>query len=822
VRLQAKLALALAPLVAGPLLALGWLSYGSLKADIEQNAAEDLRGALHIAEDAVAKLTSRAQTDLAVFAKAPGVEQYARASDDPDRHYLFQPGLLRLLHGFREAYPEYLELRFLLPDATVDARAVARGREAGTEVGSLDARAAEHAPGGAAPSMWLAADAPEPAFELLHRISLPDAYGSAASGDIRTRGYLGMTVSLEPVYEGLRKLPFDFAGFVQLVLPDGRVLFDTRAGTRPEHLNDGLALLLAVPEAAAGAAPRLVQTPCWLAGSQFAEPGLFVIAALPRTELKEPLLALKLQMLGLTLGAIGLLWAVLWALLRKLVLTPVRALHDAAERIGAGDLRPAIPVSARDELGDLAGAVRDMGERLALAHSQVEHQAFHDHLTDLPNRRLIRELLADEVGKAQHDGAHVAVLFVDIDNFKRINDALGHAAGDELLRVMAQRLGEVAAGIGRPRRSHLARLGGDELLMVLAGTVDPNVAGDIAGRVLAAVTAPVELGELRQVVTASIGIALYPRDAADAEGLIRAADLAMYAAKADGRNAMRFYSGELNARVAARMRLENALRCALEGNELRVYYQPIVDVASGRPEGFEALLRWQDDELGVVSPTEFIPIAEDTGMILAIGRWALGEVCRQIAAWRAAGIATPPVAVNVSAVQLNREDLAPVIAYHLADYGLTPADLVVEVTESALMALDPRSEARFMALRRLGVAVHIDDFGTGYSSLSYLRRFQFDCVKIDASFIRGVTDAGDDRILVTAIIALAHALETKVIAEGIETAAQAAALAELGCRLGQGFYYARPQPPEAAGRLVGQRLPAVGTGDAAQSACAEA
>jgi diguanylate cyclase (GGDEF)-like protein len=822
VRLQAKLALALAPLVAGPLLALGWLSYSSLKADIEQNAAEDLRGALHIAEDALAKLTSRAQADLAVFAKALGVEQYARASDDPDRHYLFQPGLLRLLHGFREAYPEYLELRFLLPDGTVDARAMARGRDAGTAVGSLDARAAEHAPGGAAPSMWLAADAPEPAFELLHRISLPDVYGSAASGDVRTRGYLGMSVSLEPVYEGLRKLPFDFAGFVALVLPDGQVLFDTRTGTQPEPLDDELALLLAAPEAAAGAAPRLVQTPCWLAGSLFAEPGLFVIAALPRSELKEPLFALKLQMLALTLGAILLLWTVLWALLRKLVLAPVRALHAAAESIGAGDLRPPIPVRSRDELGELAGAVRDMGERLALVHSQVEHQAFHDHLTDLPNRRLIRELLADELGQAQRDSGNVAVLFVDLDNFKRINDALGHPAGDELLRAMAQRLGEVAAGMGRSRRSHLARLGGDELLMVLAGTVDPRVAGDVAGQVLAAVTAPVNLGELRQVVTASIGIALYPRDATDPDGLIRAADLAMYAAKADGRNAIRFYSAELNARVAVRMRLENALRRALEANELRVHYQPIVDVVSGRAEGFEALLRWWDPELGAVPPAEFIPIAEDTDMILAMGRWALREVCRQIAAWRAAGIETPPVAVNVSAAQLNREDLAPVIAYHLAEFGLKPADLVLEVTESVLMALDSRSEARFMALRRLGVAIHIDDFGTGYSSLSYLRRFQFDCVKIDASFIRGVTEAGDDRILVTAIIALAAALETKVIAEGVETAAQAAALAELGCRLGQGFYYARPQPPDAAGRLVGRRLPITGTGAASAPACAAA
>jgi diguanylate cyclase (GGDEF)-like protein len=808
VRLQVKLALALAPLVVGPVLALGWLAYSALRADIERSAGDDLHGALHIAAGAVERLVSRSRANLEVFARLPEVEQYARAADDEDRHYLFQPGLLRLLHGFRDAYPEYLEIRFLLPDGTVDARAARRGWNAGPAVGGRDARAAELARGGDRRRMDLHADGDEPVIDLLRRIDLPDAYQIGPGGDARTRGVLALTVSLEPVYRELQQLPFDFRGALILALPDGRVIFDSRPQSGRTALPAGLQPLLHKPGSGA-ISHQVIEGPEWLAGSHAVIPGLHVIAVLPRSELQAPLSTLRAQTLGLTLAAILLLGAVLLAWLRGLVLTPLKALRGAAERIGAGDLRPAIPVHTSDELGELASAVRDMGERLALVHGQVEHQAFHDHLTDLPNRRLIRELLSEELGQARRGGG-VAVLFIDIDHFKRINDALGHAAGDALLRAVARRLDGLTAALEPPWRGHLARLGGDELLIVLAGAVSSDVAGDFAARALAAVAEPVALGDLRQVVSASIGVALYPRDAADADGLIRAADLAMYAAKADGRNGIRFYSAELNARVAARLRLENGLRQALERNRLRVHYQPIVDLASGRAEAFEALLRWQDPKLGVVPPGDFIPIAEDTGMILPMGRWALGEVCRQIAAWRADGLAPVPVAVNVSAAQLNREDLAPVIARLLAEHGLRPADLVVEVTESVLMALDAPSEERLLALRRLGVAVHIDDFGTGYSSLSYLRRFQFDCIKIDASFIRGVTRSGDDRILVTAILALAHTLDTRVIAEGVETADQAAALAGLGCELAQGYHYARPLPPDTAGRLAGRRLPAAG------------
>lgn len=811
-RLQAKLALALVPLVAGPVLLLGWLAYSTLAADIEHDAAADLHGVLHVAAGAVERLVSRSRANLEVFARLPEVEQYARSADDPDRYYLLQPGLLRLLHGFREAYPEYLDIRFLLPDGTVDARATARGWDAGPTVGSRDAEAAARAGAGEPLSMVLHADDGEPVIDLLRRIELPDDYRMAPAGDARTRGFLGMTVSLEPVYRELLGLPFCARGHLLLALPDGTVLFDTRAGQPAARLGDDLRRLPAAP--AAAGRHRLMEGPERLAASHTLSPGLHVFAVLPRSELQAPLWTLKLQTLGLTLAAVMLLGAVLLAWLRGLVLAPLAALRGAAERIGAGELRPSIRVRSDDELGQLAGAVRDMGERLAEAHSQMEHQAFHDHLTDLPNRRLIRELLSEELERAGRGGGAVAILFIDIDGFKRINDALGHAAGDALLRTVAERLGALSRTLDRPQRTHLARLGGDELLLVLAGAVAPDVAAEIGARALAAVARPVTLGELRQVVTASIGVALFPRDATDADGLIRAADLAMYAAKSQGRNTIRFYSAELNARVAARLRLENGLRQALARQALRLCYQPIVDLASGQVVAFEALLRWRDPDLGDVSPAELIPIAEDTGLILPIGHWVLGEVCRQIVAWRARGCATVPVAVNVSAAQLNREDLAPIIRQVLAHYDLAPADLVLEVTESVLMTLDAQSEARLSALRRLGVPIHIDDFGTGYSSLSYLRRFQFDCIKIDAGFIGGVTEPGDARILVTAIIALAHALDTKVIAEGVETPAQAAALTALGCKLGQGFGYARPLAEDAAGALAGRRL---AVADAAQT-----
>jgi diguanylate cyclase (GGDEF)-like protein len=433
--------------------------------------------------------------------------------------------------------------------------------------------------------------------------------------------------------------------------------------------------------------------------------------------------------------------------------------------------------------------------------------AFHDQLTGLPNRRLIRELLAERL----HDssgGQTLAVLFLDLDNFKQINDNLGHAAGDELLRALTSRLSRLLDGFAAARGLRgsvsMARFGGDELLIALdqPGASDAGVAGELADALLEAVARPVALDGARYVVTASIGIALFPRDALDADGLVRCADLAMYGAKARGRNAFRFYSADLNARAAERLRIERRLRQAVAGGHLAVHYQPIVDLADGHICALEALLRWTDPELGTVSPARFIPIAEETGLIRDLALWTLDQVCARISAWRTEGLTTVPVAVNVSAAHLQREDLAEPLSDYLAEYGLSGADLEVEITESVLMDLNSDTSGRLRALGELGVAVHIDDFGTGWSSLDYLRRFAIESIKIDRSFVAHICDNEEDRSLAEAMIAMAHALNLRVIAEGIEQPEQHALLRRLGCDQGQGFLFARPGDAQAVAALL--------------------
>ncbi|AUB83168.1 EAL domain-containing protein [Candidatus Thiodictyon syntrophicum] len=811
-RLWAKLALVLAPLVAGPVLALGWLSYQALGEDLEEAVARSLDSTLEAATAGLGTLVESARTNSALFAAAGPVERYARSTDEQERTALLQAPLLRLFYQYRDAYPEYQELRFLRPDGTREIRVAAPGLPDRQPSGAAD-------PGFAAVS----AD-PEPVSLSLHpganpdddtallvyrRVTLPDNFLTRRDDSLRVRGYLALRVSFEPLWARLRNLPSGFPGVLILATPEGEVLFDSSGAWTGRRLPPALCAQPARPGPAEDPEAELqTWTPGpWLFKVRRSEPGFLALAALPAQTLAGPLNRLGLTTLALTGLAVALLCAVLIAWLWRLVLRPLAILRDAAERIGTGALRTAIPIAPTDEIGALAAAVRAMGEHLADHQEEIERLAFHDPLTGLPNRRLIRELLAARITTAAGDGRGLAVLFIDLDNFKQINDALGHGLGDTLLQSLARRLTGVAAPPAA--EIHIGRFGGDEFLLVADHLSALEQAADLAQGILAATAEPFDLGGAQYVVTASIGITLYPQDADDADDLIRCADLAMYGAKARGRNALQFFSADLDSRVAARLQMENQLRLALPHGELSLHYQPIVELASGRLVSFEALLRWHSETLGWVGPAQFIPLAEETGLIGEIGRWVLAEVCRQVAAWRHAGYATVPVAVNVSAVQLQHECLVEPVRALLAEHRLSAADLQIEITESVLMERTLHQTGRLQALRALGLAIHIDDFGTGYSSLAYLQRLSVDCIKIDQGFVARLCRRDGDATLVTAMISLAHALHLRVIAEGIETQDQLEALRALGCDLGQGYLFARPAAAAEAARLLAGATPQV-------------
>jgi diguanylate cyclase (GGDEF)-like protein len=417
--------------------------------------------------------------------------------------------------------------------------------------------------------------------------------------------------------------------------------------------------------------------------------------------------------------------------------------------------------------------------------------AYYDVLTGLPNRALLQDRLHQAMIESDRHERLTALLFLDLDRFKTINDTLGHEQGDLLLKQVAKRLTECV----RPGDT-VARPGGDEFIIVLADVAQVDNVSRVAQKIIDAFSRPFEIGGRELFVTCSVGVTLYPFDDRDIEALYRNADAAMYHAKDEGRNNFQFYSAEMNVESYKRLTLENALRRALERDELRLFYQPQVDLNSGRIVGAEALIRWQHPELGLVSPADFIPLAEETGLIVPIGEWVLRQACAQAHAWQDAGLPPVRVAVNLSERQFRQSGLYEVITAALQQAGLAPEWLEVELTESLVMHDVNRTIDVLRGLKQMGVTVAVDDFGTGYSSLSYLRRLPIGVIKIDRAFIEHISDNPDDAAIAKAIIALAKSLQLKTVAEGVETGEQADFLRRHGCDVMQGFYFSRPLPAD--------------------------
>ena len=449
--------------------------------------------------------------------------------------------------------------------------------------------------------------------------------------------------------------------------------------------------------------------------------------------------------------------------------------------------------------GRIAGLVTtytDISDRKRI-EAEIRHLAHHDALTGLANRSLLDARLQQAIADARRCGQHLAVLFIDLDRFKNINDSLGHHIGDELLVQVAERLrAEVRES------DTVARLGGDEFVIALQGLSGASDAARITEGLLETLSAPYQVGGSELHATPSIGISLFPDDADDANALLRNADTAMYHAKAVGRANYQFFTDGLNHSTTVRLELENSLRRAIGRNEFELWYQPLHDARGATLNGFEALVRWRREDNLLVMPDSFIPVAEDTGMIVELGQWVLREACRQARLWSDLSALRPRIAVNLSARQLRDARFADTVAEILAETGLEPSMLELEITESSVMDRPDEAVALLRKLKALGVGIAIDDFGTGYSSLSYLKMFPLDRLKIDGSFVCDVDNDPNDSAIVSAAVSLAHNLGLPVVAEGVETAAQARHLARLGCDELQGFHFSRPMPaPEADAML---------------------
>ena len=452
-----------------------------------------------------------------------------------------------------------------------------------------------------------------------------------------------------------------------------------------------------------------------------------------------------------------------------------------------------------DAQGGLYGNVTlaaDITERKA-AEQRIEFLAYHDALTGLPNRLLLQDRLQQAMAQSEREHSHVALVFMDLDNFKQINDTLGHATGDRLLKEMASRLRDCIRDTDT-----ISRQGGDEFVVVLSDLPDSHAALPVVDKIMGQMQQPFMIEGNELLTSVSVGVAISPGDGRDFETLLKKADMAMYRAKEAGRNTYHFFDEEMSLEASEHLMLRTGLRRALERHELALHYQPQIDLASGMVIGAEALIRWQHPDLGLVSPGRFIPVAEDSGLIVPIGEWVIHEACRQAMAWQQAGLPALLIAVNLSAVQFRRGNVEKTVIHALAQSGFDPALLELELTESILIQNVEQVLAAVKRLKLLGVKLSIDDFGTGYSSLSYLKRFDIDKLKIDQSFIRDLATDPDDAAIVNAIIQMAHSLNLKVIAEGVETPGMLQQLHDFECDEAQGYHFARPMPADEFARYL--------------------
>jgi diguanylate cyclase (GGDEF)-like protein/PAS domain S-box-containing protein len=452
-----------------------------------------------------------------------------------------------------------------------------------------------------------------------------------------------------------------------------------------------------------------------------------------------------------------------------------------------------------DREGQVIGVVivfRDVSSTKTMA-IQMAHSAHHDFLTGLPNRKLLNDRVSQAIASAIRNMKKVAVLFLDLDGFKHINDSLGHPIGDRLLQSIAKRLVDSVRG-----SDTVSRQGGDEFVLLLSEVEQSEGIAITVRRLLQVVADPHSIDQHDLHVTACIGVSIYPDDGPDAETLIKNADTAMYQAKENGRQSYQFFKPAMNVRAVERQSIEGSLRRALERQEFAVHYQPKINLMTGEISGAEALIRWTHPTRGLVSPAQFIPVAEDCGLILPIGNWVLREACKQARAWEEAGLPLGTMGVNISAVEFRNENFLEGVFAILKDTGLNPKLLELELTESVLMKRPESTATVLQALRAKGVQVAVDDFGTGYSSLSYLQKFSIDALKIDQSFVRRITTAPTETTIVTAVISMARSLKLRVVAEGVETLKELEFLQAHQCDEAQGYYFSRPVAPEQFAKLL--------------------
>lgn len=812
-QLQSKILLLLIPLIILPLLVLGWLAYSLLMEDARNRTQFQMTTLLEQIESQTETQLHTARANASLFSNTALIRQYIGEQVSSDGGLVSEQQVMDLLFNYQLAYPEYYEIRIIRRDGREQVRSVLGSIDNLTtdEISSSYFIEIGNNSGVTYTTFFRNPDNGQPALLTSKPLYLPNKKGTGTKKELY--GYLVLTIDLGFLE---RQAENDKAG------ENGEVFFTDNSGTilfHPSAEQVGKQLSAELFSESILSANSSIR----VAGKYRDKKAYFHVIKLHDwlyafvVYQEDKLLARSIN-LGwtvtlITFAAILLATTILFGILKKQLITPIRKLSLAASEMGKGQVLVPIDIDSNDEIGELATTFREMGKNLNHYHEQVRYVAYHDSLTGLPNRAMFKDYLNRATAEARRDLQGLAVLFLDLDNFKRINDTLGHQSGDKLLEAFADRISkhlretDVVSHPSREEASRvIARLAGDEFIVLLPRTSGPGEAQKVSDRILKSLSEPFVIAMQELYVSASIGIAMYPEDGETAGELLKNADIAMYHAKKLGRNNFQYYSKKLNEESAEKLKIEGRLRHALENNTLELHYQPQINLSSGEISGVEALLRWKDPELGMVGPDVFIPIAEEFGLIVQISEWVINEACHQAQQWMMAFNLPITMSINISAVHFNNHSLEVMIAGALKTTGLNPRYLELELTETSILQDLNQATETLDTFKSMGLKLALDDFGTGYSSLSYLMKLPFDRLKIDQSFIRNLKTETKGTAIVSAIISMSHSLGMSVIAEGVEQKEHMQILLPMHCDHIQGYYISRPLTAEKFEDFIRHRI----------------
>lgn len=803
-------------------------------AQLRQQSELDLLSQMTLLLDQTQKQTrsfiDNALANAQLFSGSNLMDRYVLVEDEAERYDLMQPALLRLFIEYQKAYPEYRELRLLLPDGYEDTRVAQPGLENLTEDEFYTPYFQTLLESGSSNVSTILKNPDDGQTTLLASVPIyrKDMTSTGLDAERTLRGFMVVTAKLNFLESLIKSQRIGKAGYLVAVDRDHRIVF------HPDNTMIGLDasdLIQPVTESGATSDDQVRRGATVLTYFRqeavyvrdiWLHPDLQLLSVLPSTEFEALSRKIAIPIAIISIGATAAISLLLFLLLRSLVVAPVRELRQLAIAIGEG--REANlsdrKLNRSDEIGDLARSFHDMHAKLDSSihelqesHAEIEHLAYRDSLTGLPNRRLFLELVEQGIKRSSRNSLNSAILFLDLDDFKKVNDTLGHEAGDVLLKEVAQRLKHCLRDSDIIIRDStviddesntgvVARLGGDEFLILINDLHEPTGARFIAERILQTLREPFFLLGQEFIVGTSIGISASPKNGNDVEVLIKCADTAMYEAKRHNKNTYRFYDDDMQSAILERMSIERDLRIAVNDQAFTLNYQPQFDTQTESISGAEVLLRWHHAERGMVPPDQFIPIVEDMGLIGTLGEWIIDETCRQWAEWKNSGIAPPRLALNVSQRQFKLCNLVEVVGEALSRHNVPPEALEIEITESSMMEAPLEVIESLNIIRDMGVRIAMDDFGTGYSSLSALVSLPIDTLKIDRCFITDVGMGKANEKIVSAIISLAHNLNLEVVAEGVETRNEYQYLLKKQCETCQGYLFSKPLPVEQMTELL--------------------